>query len=1014
MQVTEMYPGVEMRCTSVSYSMVGLLAATILLLENADLLFGHSDSFQSPSWRVYRVFLFAVLAYYTTDVLWGVLESGRMARALFADTSAYFVAMAAGVQLWTKYTVTYLDERDAFGCFLLHAGRVLAATVGVLVVANVYVPVLFTVDVDCVYHALAARYVMLGAQILLLLLTTGHAAKAIVRRSDTAGEVARYRTVALFGLIMAIFLFAQFLYPYLPLYAIAYMLGTCLLRAFVVVDEKERYRARLEETEKILELRRSYNEALSTSATYESIVEALAGDYFDLFYVDVVTDEYVEYGMRSERGQRAVGRRGTDFFGECRRNAPRMIPAEDLERVSAALTKEKILGEVRRHGTYIYHYRLLNDGVPTYVSMKVTCIPGDDRHVIMGVSNVDSQVRDRMAAERAAEDRKTYLRLSALVGNLVVLYYVDPEGGAYTEFSTSAGYDSLGISKRGDDFFKAAHETSLRVVHPEDREMFHAKVTKENVLSTIERDGAFVLEYRLVGGELPTYVKLKVAQVVEDGKAVLVVGLLDEDARVRQEQEHARELAAARSMVTIDPLTGVKNTHAYAEWEARINAAIEGGTQGPFAVVVCDVNDLKAVNDLLGHKEGDACIKNACMRICKVFSHSPVFRVGGDEFAVILSGGDYGRRAQLMASINSMPQDPSQVRMGETIAAGMAEYVEGRHHALVGVFEEADKVMYERKQLMKKSFSCEGRRIPADDVEPEDIPAINVRRHILVADDIEMNREIMGDLLEDEYDILYASDGVEALEQLRAHKDEIALVLLDLYMPRMSGREVIAEMQIDEDLVSTPVIFLTVDQDAELDCLRIGAMDFIPKPYPDIEIVKARIAKCIELSEDRDLIRHTERDRLTGLLNKEYFFRYVGRLDQLHGEGGLDAVACNVSNLHAINERYGRQSADTLLHDMGAGIRHLARETGGIGCRYERDTFLLYCPHRDDHEQLLGEFAANVLADGEVADRVKLRFGVFAFAQREPDVEERFVRAGAAADEARGDARAVLGFYAYE
>lgn len=94
-------------------------------------------------------------------------------------------------------------------------------------------------------------------------------------------------------------------------------------------------------------------------------------------------------------------------------------------------------------------------------------------------------------------------------------------------------------------------------------------------------------------------------------------------------------------MATVDSLTGIKNKHAYAQWEEKINARIQSGDQEPFAVVVCDVNNLKAVNDLYGHKEGDAYIKRACARICGVFSHSPVFRIGGDEFVAILSGEDY-------------------------------------------------------------------------------------------------------------------------------------------------------------------------------------------------------------------------------------------------------------------------------------------------------------------------------------------------------------------------------------
>ena len=287
--------------------------------------------------------------------------------------------------------------------------------------------------------------------------------------------------------------------------------------------------------------------------------------------------------------------------------------------------------------------------------------------------------------------------------------------------------------------------------------------------------------------------------------------------------------------------------------------------------MVCDINNLKVVNDLYGHKEGDVCIRNACAKICGIFSHSPVFRIGGDEFVVLLSGEDYCQRAKLMEQVNALPKDRSKIRIGETVAAGMVEYNKSRHTCLLSVFEEADKAMYERKQLLKESFTAEDNR-PVSDPVSNVIPVINSRKCILIADDVEMNREMMGDLLRDEYDVLCASDGVEALEVLRSHKEEIDLLLLDLQMPNKSGREVIAEMQVDEDLVSIPVVVLTVDQQAELDCLKIGAMDFIPKPYPDIEIVKARISKCIELSEDRDLIRYTERDKLTGLLNKEFFF----------------------------------------------------------------------------------------------------------------------------------------------
>ena len=474
---------------------------------------------------------------------------------------------------------------------------------------------------------------------------------------------------------------------------------------------------------------------------------------------------------------------------------------------------------------------------------------------------------------------------------------------------------------------------------------------------------------------------------------------------------HTREdLTTARRMAAVDALTGVKNKTSYALWEENINEEIKAGEKEPFAVVVCDVNSLKAVNDLYGHKEGDICIKNACAKICGIFSHSPVFRIGGDEFVVLLSGEDYAVRNKLLEQINAVPRDTSKIRIGETISAGMAEYKKDQHRSLSNVFEEADKAMYERKKYMKENVLP---KEPERDSNPayEEIPVIHSRKRVLIVDDVEINREIMGDLLQDDYDILYASDGVETMDILRNHKEEIDLILLDLQMPNKNGREVIAEMQVDEELMSIPVVVLTVDQQAELDCLKIGAMDFIPKPFPDIDIVKARISKCIELSEDRDLIRYTERDKLTGLLNEDYFFRYVSRLDHLYKDAVLDAVVCDVNRFHTLNKQYGRQFGDHVLRSIGSGIKQLARKTGGIVCRKDVDTFLLYGRHQDDYEELLREFVSGIYADQEIADRVHFRFGVYIDARQEPDIEERFVRAEIAAQRTKDDPRSLCGFY---
>ena len=470
------------------------------------------------------------------------------------------------------------------------------------------------------------------------------------------------------------------------------------------------------------------------------------------------------------------------------------------------------------------------------------------------------------------------------------------------------------------------------------------------------------------------------------------------------------KITKARKMAAIDPLTGTKNKHAYAQWEEDINEKIKEGEQEPFAVVVCDINDLKGANDMYGHKEGDTCIKNASARICGVFSHSPVFRVGGDEFIVILTSEDYNQRKKLLERINALPRDLSKIRAGETISAGMAEFKKEKHHSLLSVAEEADKAMYDRKQYVKESV-LPGAAEADGAQDAEYIPVIHARKNILIVDDVESNREIMGHLLADDYNIAYASDGDEALKVLHSRKDEIDLVLLDLLMPNKSGREVIAEMQINEDLAAIPIVVLTVDQESELFCLKSGAMDFIPKPYPDMEIVKARIAKCIELSEDRELIRYTERDKLTGLLNKDYFFRYVSRLDHTYQDTTLDAIVCDVNRFRSVSMQFGRKFGNQVLRSIGDGLKKLARETGGIACREGTDTFLMYCPHQDDYERLFKELLADVLNEKIDADKVSLRFGVFTDARQEPDIDDRFDRAKIAADRVKDDEHSAIGFY---
>ena len=228
-----------------TYSIIGILAAVILLINNRDVLWNQEGKALSQTQRNYRGFLMGVLCYYVTDALWGILEARGLTVLLYADTAIHFAAMAAAVMLWTKYVVSYLESENVFDRVLYQTGRVFFAFELVVVAVNFFYPVLFWFDDSGAYHAGAARYLTLAIQILMFLLTSVHTLRITAKAS---GKVRlRHRTIGWFGIAMILLIGIQLFYPLLPLYAMGYMLGTCLLHSFVVEDEKEDYRRELEE-----------------------------------------------------------------------------------------------------------------------------------------------------------------------------------------------------------------------------------------------------------------------------------------------------------------------------------------------------------------------------------------------------------------------------------------------------------------------------------------------------------------------------------------------------------------------------------------------------------------------------------------------------------------------------------------------------------------------------------------------------------------------------------------------
>ena len=284
-----------------------------------------------------------------------------------------------------------------------------------------------------------------------------------------------------------------------------------------------------------------------------------------------------------------------------------------------------------------------------------------------------------------------------------------------------------------------------------------------------------------------------------------------------------------------------------------------------------------------------------------------------------------------------------------------------------------------------------------------------LHRKVLIVDDEFIEREMLGAMLDSLYEIKYAGNGVEALDILRKDKDSMSLMILDLHMPELDGYGVLEKMRADSELRRIPAIVLTSEKEAEVKSLQLGAADFISKPYDMPDVVRARVQHAIELAEDSVIIHETERDELTGLFHKEFFFEYGKKID-IQNHIPMDAIVMDINRFHIVNELYGRDYGNTVLKKIGDGIHKLVSETGGLACRFDSNGFYIYIPHdpglMDSLPKEIEKMNKN-LGEGNIS----LRMGVYSDDGSSLNMEQRFDRARLACNKLRNSYTTCFDFY---
>lgn len=370
------------------------------------------------------------------------------------------------------------------------------------------------------------------------------------------------------------------------------------------------------------------------------------------------------------------------------------------------------------------------------------------------------------------------------------------------------------------------------------------------------------------------------------------------------------------SMLYHDALCGAYNRRFY-EDKLRKQRLFAG-------VAIVDLDDFKVVNDALGHHAGDVALKAATRAMrSKIRDTDMLVRYGGDEFVLVMpniASEDFSHKLSAISEAVAETVVPGYEQMHLSISVGG---VICRGGTVEDAVRKADVLMYQAKQR---------KGVVVTDSDSSSILTVS-KPILLIVDDSFMNREILKEMLQGEYEILEAEDGTEGVALLEKYGTEISLVLLDIIMPRMNGFDVLSRMVRAGWIDDIPVIMISSEDsdEAVLRAYELGASDYVSRPF-DMRVVRQRVSNIMRL--------YAKQRRLSSLLAQQFIEREKdsnmlvnimgGAMELRNGESGPHVL--HVRNLTEIllerlvqkSDRYIVRSKErstiamaSVLHDIG-------------------------------------------------------------------------------------------------
>lgn len=260
---------------------------------------------------------------------------------------------------------------------------------------------------------------------------------------------------------------------------------------------------------------------------------------------------------------------------------------------------------------------------------------------------------------------------------------------------------------------------------------------------------------------------------------------------------------------------------------------------------------------------------------------------------------------------------------------------------------------------------------------------------MLIVDDVEINRVVLTQFFQEEYQILEAENGKEAMSIIEGQL--VSIVLVDLVMPIMDGFQLLAMMKQNDQYAGIPVVVMTAnnDGDSEARAMEMGAADFITKPYnPTIvrcrirnvmareEIEWRRVAQVAQNRQLMEMHQYVEKDRLTGIYNREAFYRKAAELMQEHHQTEYSIVYLDISCFKVINDLFRIETGNLILKTAAFYFGVLVGEMG-LCARIEADHFVLCMPTNNlDMKQVIAGLDSTIQSLG-ISHNVLFYAGVY-------------------------------------